>query len=91
MRHTLKELISRYPRGILPELHPIEDMGINDEEVIKAVAAEKEAKETLKSLSEEGSDLMTVAEREKELRRKALLLKEADDLERKMQESQLTK
>lgn len=91
VRHTLTELISRYPGGVLPELHPVEDMGIEDEAVIKAIEAEKEAKATLKSMADSGSEQLTAAEREAQLRRKAQLLMEADDVEKKMQENQLTK
>jgi ATP-dependent RNA helicase DOB1 len=55
VRSTLKELVSRYPGGVLPDLDPISDIGITDEEVVKAAEAEKEAKLTLKKLTKSSS------------------------------------
>jgi ATP-dependent RNA helicase DOB1 len=51
VRTTLKELVSRYPGGVLPELDPITDIGISDPEVVEAVKKEKEARAILKKLS----------------------------------------
>jgi len=55
VRSTLKELATRYPGGVLPELDPISDIGISDEAVVRAVKLQKEAKTILKSLSKASS------------------------------------
>jgi ATP-dependent RNA helicase DOB1 len=55
VKSTLKELVTRYPGGVLPELDPIADIGITDEAVAKAVDSEKEAKAILKKLTKSSS------------------------------------
>ena len=51
VRMTLRELLKRYPSGKIPELDPLEDIGIKDEAVVAAVAAEKAAKAELEELA----------------------------------------
>ncbi|KAG7669038.1 hypothetical protein Ndes2526A_g00745 [Nannochloris sp. 'desiccata'] len=51
VRSTLKELVTRYPGGILPDLDPISDIGISDEAVVRAAELQKEAKNILKKLT----------------------------------------
>ena len=91
MHFTLRELVARYPDGVLPELDPIQDIGITKQSVLESAAAERAAKAKIALLSADPSAGEVKGGREAGLRRKAQLLLEADTIERQMRESQLTR
>jgi hypothetical protein len=85
---TLRELLKKYPDGKPPQLDPIIDMQLTGKEVTDACAAIASAKEALDKHpafkdSVKNADITVL------FHRKADLLKEAEDLKRQMQESQL--
>lgn len=90
VRATLQGCVAKYPGGALPELDAVEDMGIDDVAVAKAVAAERAAKARMAELAAGAGAGLDVAQVEADLRKKAQMMAEADEIEAQMKKSQLT-
>ena len=90
VRATLQGCVAKYPGGALPELDVVEDMGIDDVAVAKAVAAERGAKARMAELAAGAGAGLDVAQVEADLRKKAQMMADADEIEAQMKKSQLT-
>ncbi|KDD77176.1 DSHCT domain-containing protein, partial [Helicosporidium sp. ATCC 50920] len=84
---TLRALCQRYSDGAIPQLDPVADQGIEEPEVLAAVAEEKRLWAELERHPLSGS--LAGAAPEAALLKKASLLTQADELRRQMRNSQL--